>query len=443
MIDGTKLKIIDSNFALQLLSSPNFEFILEVKEKTGEINQCKTAKYKNVTIRVYDSGLVLITSSLHKYKNNGEHNFDNFYLYEVFEVIGEWQKLFGFDLTTVKIENIEFGVNITPPVPTKEIIKSIVSHKREQFKQLSLPNSDYKECKHQQFIVKIYDKAKQYNQPNQILRIESKFLKMAELNSAGIYYLSDLLKPDIYVVLGRILNDTWKEVLFIDQTVCVEKLTLKQREDVKDWRNPLYWQELTGHRIKKKFNTEKVRYQKIVHEHSENIQAQISNLISEKWEKLTDNSDPFRTEKREKLTDFLNGKKTETGKINPLYNEILFPNNENRCIVTLLIFRNQRPGTKYLSEKGIKWYCENEPETYEKRLKSLLSVKWLLLHIGEPEKVFFNEIYHQIRNKGLDPKHNLKRDLLNLKNKGPKLFATIDLLPPEKLRLIKNELIEV
>ena len=320
MIDGVKLKIRNLSFASQLISNPIFEFILEVKEKTGEINQCKIAKYKNILIRVYDSGLVLITGSLHKYKNNGIHNYNTFFMYEVFDVIDEWQKLFGFDLKAVKIENIEFGVNITPPIPTKEIIKNIFSHKREPFKQIAHSNSDYKECKHQQFIIKTYDKAKQYNQKDPNFRIESKYLKMAELNRIGIYYLSDLLKPEIYTVLGQMLNDTWKEVLFIDQTVFIEKLTLKQREDIKDWINPLYWQGLTEHRIKKKFNTEKDRYQKIVFEHSENIQAQISNLISEKWEQLTNKPKSLRTEKREQLSNLPNRQETETGIITPLYN---------------------------------------------------------------------------------------------------------------------------
>ena len=437
MIDGVKLRIRNLSFANQLISNPIFEFILEVKEKTGEINQCKTAKYKNILIRVYDSGLVLITGSLHKFKNNGEHNYNTFFLYEVFEVIDEWQKLFGFDLMTVKIENIEFGVNIIPPIPTKEIIKNIFSHKREPFKQIAHSNSDYKECKHQQFIIKTYDKAKQYNQNDPNFRIESKYIKMAELNRIGIYYLSDLLKPEIYTVLGQILNDTWKEVLFIDQTVCIEKLTLKQREDIKDWINPLYWLGLTEHRIKKKFNTEKGRYQKVVLEYSENIQAQISNLISEKWEQLTNKPKSLRTEKREQLSNFPNRQETETGIITPLYNELIVPDKGKRCIITGLPIRNQQPGTKYLSPKSIKWYYENAPETYQKRLKSLLSDKWLIRHRDEPKEVYFSEIYHQIRNKSRDPINNFKRDFKNLENKGLKLFPTIDLLSPEKLRLIK------
>jgi hypothetical protein len=98
---------------------------------------------------------------------------------------------------------------------------------------------------HQQFIIKTYDKSKQYNQTSQLLRVEDKYLKMAELNSIGINYLSDLLNHEIYMKLGQILIDTWNEILYIDQTVNIEKLTLKQREDYKNWINP-NWKKRTN-----------------------------------------------------------------------------------------------------------------------------------------------------------------------------------------------------
>ena len=238
MIDGIKLLIKNPGFAGQLIQNPIFDFVLKVSDSTAEIKDGKEAKYKGLTIRVYNSGVVIISGSLHKFKNNGLYNYDNFYMSEVIEVIHKWQKLFGFDLNTVKIENLEFGVNLIPPIPTKEVLKNIVNHKREPFKHVSHPNSDYIVCVHQQFIIKTYDKSKQYNQTSQLLRVEDKYLKMAELNSIGINYLSDLLNHEIYMKLGQILIDTWNEILYIDQTVNIEKLTLKQREDYKNWINP-------------------------------------------------------------------------------------------------------------------------------------------------------------------------------------------------------------
>eukprot|EP00825_Cyclidium_porcatum_P004220 TRINITY_DN11963_c0_g1_i1.p4 TRINITY_DN11963_c0_g1~~TRINITY_DN11963_c0_g1_i1.p4 ORF type:complete len:107 (+),score=11.93 TRINITY_DN11963_c0_g1_i1:795-1115(+) len=51
MIDGIKLELKNPDFAHQIRLNPNFDFINEVNEKTGVIEDCKTAKYKNITIR--------------------------------------------------------------------------------------------------------------------------------------------------------------------------------------------------------------------------------------------------------------------------------------------------------------------------------------------------------------------------------------------------------
>lgn len=416
MIDGIKLELKNPDFAHQIRLNPNFDFINEVNEKTGVIEDCKTAKYKNITIRVFNSGLVLITGSLHKFKNNGVHNYDDFNFNEVIVMIDEMQKLFEFDLNKVKIDNLEFGVNITPPIPTKEVLKHLVCHKREPFKQITYPNSDYRECKHQQFIIKIYDKAKQYNQTEQILRVEVKCFKMGELNRIGIYYLSDLLNIDVYPVLGQMLTETWDEILYIDHTVNTNNLTLKQRENFKNWRNPLYWQGLTEHPIKKKFNTEREKYQKTVHEHSEKIQSQISCLVSEKWEQLTNKSKPLIAKKWEQLTNNPKSKKQEQGKINHLYNEIIIPDTEKRCIVTGLSISMQKEESIFIGSTGVKWYLENEPETYCSTLSPILAnSKYRNASIEKQIK----EISHLIRDKKNNLYHNYKRDS---DKRGAKLF---------------------
>ena len=123
---------------------------------------------------------------------------------------------------------------------------------------------------------------------------------MPELNKIGIKNLSDLLNPEIYKKLGQILTDTWNEILYIDNSVNIEKLTPKQSEDYKNWINPNYWQGLAK-RQDKKFNKENVRYQKVVYENSENIHAQISKLISEKWNVLTNISKLINYRKPERF----------------------------------------------------------------------------------------------------------------------------------------------
>lgn len=441
-VDGFKIKTIDKDYANRLIQNPNFDFISTFSNSTGEIKDGKEARFRGLIIRVYNSGVVLVSGSFHKYKNDGVHNYDSFYLVDLIKIIHEIKELLCFDLTTAKIENLEFGVNITPPLPTKEILKNIISHKRESFKSVSHPNSDYKECVHQHFIIKTYDKAKQYSQSNQILRFEAKYLKMAELNGIGINYLSDLLNISIYGKLEQILNDTWNEVLFIDPTVNNSKLTVKQQEDLKDWINPHYWNQLTEHPIKKKFNTEKDRYQKIIKENSQNIHYQISKLITKKWEQLTE----IPIINQEILTNIKSSENQKTGTITHLYKGLIIPTPKKWtnpklfkiCPVTRQKIHNQRSGSKFLSIGGLKWLCENDKQTFEKLRIEMLTKRWLT----ETLDIQIREISHQIRNRYFNPSNNPRNNAKTSIKKVysyPVLFNSCEFMKPDKLKLAEFE----
>ena len=74
MIDGIKLHIKNREYAKKLLNNESFEFVSNVNNNTGEISKRSMAKYKNITIIIYDSGTVLIKGFLHKFSNDGKHN---------------------------------------------------------------------------------------------------------------------------------------------------------------------------------------------------------------------------------------------------------------------------------------------------------------------------------------------------------------------------------
>lgn len=76
--------------------------------------------------------------------------------------------------------------------------------------------------------------------------------------------------------------------LEIDSTIKTQDLTAKQREKINDYKNPLYWQNLAENKQKPYlYNKELSKYKSIAENHSENLQAQINNLIIKKWQKLT------------------------------------------------------------------------------------------------------------------------------------------------------------
>ena len=195
-----------------------------------------------------------------------------------------------------------------------------------------------------------------------------------------------------------------------------------------------YWQELTEHRIKKKFNTEKDKYQKVIKKYSENIHNKISKLISEKWEKLSNIPELIILENQEKLTNNFKNKKKESGKINHLYKGLIIPINEKHCPITGLNISMQKEISKFLCIAGIRFYYEHEPEIYKAKLLPRLGKKW---HTSTLETKY-TEIAHSIRNEYFNPKNDPRN---NNKNaifrvlKHPALFNNMQLIDENKKRI--------
>jgi len=442
MIDFTKIHNLPVT-PEKLLNNELLTFPHSNVSTAGELlDRWQVARYNNLTFKIKGNNSKLLFSP-HKYKQGGT-NWQDFNLFDIQETIQEISETFEFDPEKADINFIEVGVNIPIGEDPTKLINRLVIYRNTSFEKMRTTGRGYgKVAQTENFDFKVYNKSLQNNLPFHLLRLEAKVKKMRYLEGYGIkgLTLADLTSPDIYPKFKRMLLDLLSGILIYNPGIDPDKTAnTNDRDLLKLGQFADYWQQLDRRRKKEKL----IRFSELAG--TDEIKENLKCLISDKWELLS-NPDKYTTFEHETKPDkyttlevepnsLENGK---SGQIHPTINSVYV----RTCTVTCLPIRNQRPGTKYISEKGIKWYSENDPETYKRSLKSLLSVKWLLLHIGEPEKVFYNEIYHQIRNKGLDPKHNLKRDLINLENKGPKLFATIDLLPPEKLRLIKNELIEV
>jgi hypothetical protein len=98
------------------------------------------------------------------------------------------------------LRQLEIGVNIIPPYPTKELLPYCFLHGTTPF--VWVHNSDegkYIQAEHSQYIIKIYDKARHYRQKGfnvphaEILRFEIKFKKLERLKKLDIYTLNNLL----------------------------------------------------------------------------------------------------------------------------------------------------------------------------------------------------------------------------------------------------------
>lgn len=313
MIDWVKIFISNFNPDL-LLNHPNLNFVSLVNTDTGEIKYNKFgtlkkyADYNNLKFILIENKdaktTLLIEGSLHKYYNDGKHNYDDFTYDKLQFALNNFSDQFQIELTDCILQNIEFGVNIVSLIQALLFQQGLISHRNTPFKRISLENADYYQVVHpDNFFIKIYDKAKQYRAkgypiPNEILRYELKYVKMESviepLKEKGLIYkkfltLNDLLNMDILNALGEMLISKLDEVLFYDHTIFLENPDNIQKLNIANWQNPVYWENLD--RRKKHKETQKLN--DLTDKYSDHIKTKTINLVKDKLESLIPTLNPF------------------------------------------------------------------------------------------------------------------------------------------------------
>ena len=173
MIDGTDAYNLITN-PQNLIKNP---FLTEFWDTTvhnldGEIIR-GFAVYMGLKFNIrYNK--VRLQGSLHKYRNEGRHNYDDFTSLEVAKVVKELQERFEIDIYKTFLNNVEFGVNVVLPFGVHVVLDNLISYKGKQFERFVDKGISYYQCKLSKFIIKIYDKGKQYNLSDNVLRFEIK-----------------------------------------------------------------------------------------------------------------------------------------------------------------------------------------------------------------------------------------------------------------------------
>ncbi|MDT0649752.1 hypothetical protein [Autumnicola edwardsiae] len=381
MIDFVKyeLKGVTPHY---LERSPYLEFHNKVNTKTGELGAYLNAYFRGMEFKIYASTTanpeqrITVEGSLHKYWNKGAHNFNDFGINEIQDVLENLKKNFRVRPENCVLKQLEIGVNINPPAKTKSILKQCLLHKTDRLKWvLTRDEGNYIQAQHQRHILKIYDKKTHYKNrgfkiEDEVMRIEMKYTKMHDLNSKGIYTLEDLLNFGLQNFTPILLKQ-WQQVIFYDFKA------LKGTKYENRYSNPNFWENLTYDGLKYHRNN----LNKIAKAQPENIKDQIAKLIKEK-------------------ADFLN---TSTPEINPLHIRLKTgvgaseKKDENRrfCVVTGINISMQKKGSILLSHTGLKYYFKTDIKIFDEVKRKFLSRNWS----NKDHQTQIKEIAHNIRNK--------------------------------------------
>jgi len=293
LIDFLKSEIIHLD-PDKLEANEYLDFERKVNMKTGEIGVYINSYYRGLEFRIYETTVsnpirrITLEGSLHKYWNDGKHNYNDFTDVELKWVV--WDILLKFNISPLMmcLKQLEIGVNISPPVPTKEILMYCLLHKTKLLKSVfTKDEGNYKQVQHCNYFIKIYDKQKHYNSKgyhilNQIFRFEIKYKreKLSNvLNKKGRITLQEVLDFSLHNFKSKLIQE-WNNILFYDSKT-LEKSKYKDR-----YSNPNFWLNLKP----ENFKYHRRILNKLINSNSENIKKQIELLISNKIDKLCYNT---------------------------------------------------------------------------------------------------------------------------------------------------------
>lgn len=253
MIDG--LKFITKVNPSEYEALPLLDFRQSYSTKTGKIDCYKYANHGGFNFKLNDNGLLIISGSIHKYFNflqqiaapnqstpkeiEQGYNGNDFSFQNLVNSLELFATNYKLDLKECHLQNIEIGLNITHLFDTDQILNGLLWHKGKAFSR-PLDNS-FRIIEHQRYYLKIYDKGKQYLQPEPTIRIEQKYKKMFELNMLGLKTLNDLKNDSLLIELHSLLRCEFAKVLIYDYTIDKSRLNTKQRIKIKDYSNPIFW----------------------------------------------------------------------------------------------------------------------------------------------------------------------------------------------------------
>ena len=243
MDDFIKLLNVATN-SEKLLANPILKnyWHADVMRNDGDIREI-TAKYLKMKFTVREKNSQ-IEGSIHYYKNNGKHNYDDFSCSDAIKTIDGFCNDFEIDPYRTQVNNLEVGVNVILPFPVKLVLDNLNSYKGDCFKPEIEDGMRYYQCKKKQFYIKIYDKGLQNNLPYNLLRFEIKVIRKQYFKKyeIPIYWLSDLMNPEIYPPLAELLTATFKDILFNDNRIDKNDLNDAERIVYAEGSNPKTWE---------------------------------------------------------------------------------------------------------------------------------------------------------------------------------------------------------
>ena len=276
------------------INNSNLNFVKRVNSDAEIIMY--EATENGLKFKLFNSKRLEVSGSLHKYFNHLHNiiganqntiekvqkgfNGNDFSFMDLEYTLKHIEETYFLPLETLIIENVEFGLNIKHSFNTTEILNGLMMHKGQKFKEPLM--SSYRQCEHNRYKLKIYDKGLQYGLIDNIIRLEIKFVKMIDLKSINLVSLNDLISYKVMFELFKILLQQINKVIFYDYTIDKDKLKPIELQKINEYSNALYWINLKANRRDKP----KKNLERLILSYSNNVKLKIEDLMFDKFNEL-------------------------------------------------------------------------------------------------------------------------------------------------------------
>jgi len=260
-----------------LRKNRELNWIAEHDQDTGFQTGIEKAEFDGLRFEIAPSGRAILSGSWHKFHNGGAHNWNDFDSHSFDQIVARLRSLFGIEPHNLRIIQIEFGVNLRPPLPPSEILNHCLRHNRKAFNRSHDRRGIYMEAEHDHYSLKIYDKGTQYSRPEHLIRIEVKVHNWTAHRAQGIETMQDWIEADKYPFLTQLVG-RWHEVIFYDPTIASKRW--------QKYRDPLFWSELEAQRTPTTVKRHRDKLREICQTHGQQTQKTIADLIIAKVQDL-------------------------------------------------------------------------------------------------------------------------------------------------------------
>lgn len=440
--------------------------VLEFRSYGGGLR----AVYNGLIITDSNKPLSRVRGSIHKYFNNGLHNYNDLTLIDFIRTIDDLGKTLNINPSAIQISRVEFGVNVDININVDQFISYVLMYSN------IVPTMTSKGIVFQldAYDVKLYNK--KLKGFNDRLRVEVAVKRARHRNAIIKEYarycntLDDLTNTNIWRAFANELVRVFDDILIVDkESIDYANLSANEVEILSKGLNPFHWKSFSNRQTRanhfERFlsvvnsrggNNTKESVKRAIQSKTNEL-INIENIPTYQDESLTFTADLNDEVKFENLTftarlgnKAIDNNLTFTAKLGDEVedesltftavdkggNRQYLDTNNRVCKITSLNLNIGIKQNDVLSTKGVKYYYLNEREIYNEKLYPLLSEKMKSKSLEKQ----FEAISHSLRNKKSNPRNNLKRDLKNIAQGVPMIFDFADMLREDKKEIYKKEL---